>query len=96
MGQSCGESRICGVSLIWEQATLAMLIVELCFLYLGGWRREGNLGSVQVQGLCCCRAGPRWWYPKWGVRGESLRCQKEIAFVISLLSFRISLLKRMF
>lgn len=48
MGQSRTESRI-REDLIWELAPLVMLIVALCFLYLGGWRREGSLGSVQEQ-----------------------------------------------
>lgn len=47
-----------------------VLMIVFCFLYLGGWRREGNLGSVRVRGVTLQQY---WfmldqWFLKWGVR----------------------------
>lgn len=92
--QSSGSVKLC---LIWEQAPLVTLTVALCLLYFGGLgERRKSRECARAQRFVSSKAGLGQWFPKWDVCDQSLRCQGEMIFVISLLSFTFFLFGRMF
>lgn len=95
--QSCAQFGICeimshlGASPLGDVncCTMSSIFGEL------GERRKSR-ECARAQRFVCSKAGLGQWFPKWDVCDQSLRCQGEMIFVISLLSFTFFLFGSMF